>query len=148
MSELDGPTDLCALCRRAFEIMITVVEAETDGFSLAALYKPGEPMLDQDGHIVFRVDGMAMSMALFLERLYDRIAELSENSESLSTVRQFLDTTRDLRAKAFGDPKTLRTASDEIDVLIESMFANANAAAARLLRRQQAQHLTWISASG
>lgn len=144
VTRLGSLADLSEIYRCGFEAMIAAVEENIAGFSSAGFSKPVDVELDQRGRVLLKVDRLALPMAMYLERVYNRIAELSKDPDQVRAVRRFIDRTHPIRILELSDPARIREISADMDDLLVALEVQDVAWAARNLRRQLERHLAQL----
>ncbi len=119
-------------------------------FSISGLSKPMDIEYDEQGRLVSNSEPFIKSHAMFIEQLFERIAQLADNREMLRVVRNFIDRTHAIRLLDLREAASVRVIATDMFGLIDALVAHdVDKVAANLERqvRRKAERLSQLIAT-
>lgn len=123
-----------------YELALTIlkhsIEKNIAEFSLAGISKPMDIEFDEHGRVISNSEPFTKSHAMFIEQLFERVAQLSSNKEMLRIIRNFNDRTHAVRIVDLGEATNVRVIAADIFALIDALFGGDTDMAVATLERQ------------
>jgi len=120
-------------------ILVHAVRKNIEDFSISGLSKPMEIEFDASGRIVSNSEPFTKSHAMFIEQLFERIAQLACNKEMLRVIRNFIDRTHTIRMLDLRELASVQSIASDMFELIDALIAQDAEKASANLKRQIAR---------
>lgn len=130
-----------ALYELAVTILVHCVQKGISEFSLSGLSKPMDIEYDAEGRLVSNSEPFTKSHAMFIEQIYERMAQLSRNGEMLRVIRNFIDRTHTVRVLDLREAASVRVIAADMFELIGALVGHDVEKAVANLERQFQQKI-------